>query len=213
MKKAVVHIGKGLSNSGTLLKRAYHYTSNRPLTVFLKAICSDPQSMGACCPSSRRLAAAMAQEVPIPAAGKKILELGGGTGAITEALLRRGIDASQLIVVECDKKLAAYLQKRFPGVSVINGDAAHLEQILGEDFNNIDTVVSSLPLLSLPKHVVHAIEKQLAKLLAGGKRYIQFTYNLRMNEFKLRLNFERVRRKFVWYNIPPARVDVCQLKI
>jgi 16S rRNA (adenine1518-N6/adenine1519-N6)-dimethyltransferase len=67
-----------------------------------------------------RFAARVAQSVP---QGSFIIEIGGGTGALTEALLER---ARQLTVLEIDRDLVPVLRERFDGnarVSVTEGDA------------------------------------------------------------------------------------------
>src|SRR5512145_1917528 len=71
--------------------------------VFLKAWLKSPLRVGAIAPSGDRLARAMAQVVPRRSA-LPVVELGGGTGSITAALLRR-IPAERLIVVERDPEL------------------------------------------------------------------------------------------------------------
>ena len=61
-----------------------------PQSLFLRELMVRPGMMGAVCASSPRLAARMAALVD-PALGGLVVELGGGTGAITAALLARGL--------------------------------------------------------------------------------------------------------------------------
>jgi len=60
-----------------------------------------------------RMAAAMARLVPADSQDL-VVELGGGTGVITQALLEAGIAPARLIVVERDEALHDLLVKRFP---------------------------------------------------------------------------------------------------
>jgi len=60
-----------------------------------------------------------------------IVELGPGTGAITEALLERGIAPGRLFLVEFDPGFCKLLKRRFPGIHVIKGDAYNLTETLG----------------------------------------------------------------------------------
>ena len=54
--------------------------------------------------------------------GTPVLEIGPGTGALTEALLRRGL--TPLTLLELDARLAAYLRRTFGDrVRVVEGDA------------------------------------------------------------------------------------------
>lgn len=59
--------------------------------------------------------------------GDTIVEVGPGTGALTEHLVDR---AARVILVEFDRRLAEYLRGRFanhPGVTVLNEDAARID--------------------------------------------------------------------------------------
>ena len=61
-----------------------------------------------------------------PRPGAAILEVGGGLGALTQALVRRG--ATPLTVIERDRRLAAFLRERFGDrVQVVCGDALELD--------------------------------------------------------------------------------------
>ena len=58
-------------------------------------------------------------------AGAPVVEIGPGLGALTEALLRRGI--GPLTLIERDQRLARYLRREFgERVSVVEGDARTL---------------------------------------------------------------------------------------
>jgi phospholipid N-methyltransferase len=132
------------------------------------------------------------------------VELGGGTGAVTEALLARGIPPERLVVIERAPTLAAVLRARFPRVQVVEGDAMHLTDLLrGEE--GIAAVVSGLPLRSLPPRVVAIIIRQVSEVLKPGGLFVQFTYHLRPQR-SLSQRFAAVSSRLVWGNLPPARV-------
>ena len=65
------------------------FLSSAPV-LFSRALLTNPRTVGAVCPSSSRLARAIANQVTLPGKDELILELGGGTGMVTRALLRRG---------------------------------------------------------------------------------------------------------------------------
>jgi phosphatidylethanolamine/phosphatidyl-N-methylethanolamine N-methyltransferase len=65
---------------------------------FLRSWIEKPLHMGAVMPSSKVLARTMAQFVD-PQADGPIIELGPGTGAITNALIERGVDPARLVLV------------------------------------------------------------------------------------------------------------------
>ena len=70
----------------------------------------DPMRTAAVAPSSRELAAAMIAELPEGAS--RVIELGGGTGALTRALLAYGIHGDALLVVELNEELHEHLHDR-----------------------------------------------------------------------------------------------------
>jgi phospholipid N-methyltransferase len=183
---------------------------NSPMMLFAREIVQNPRAMGAACPSSRHLAQNMAKQVPILESGY-VLELGGGTGTITQALLQH-IPANRLIVVERASNLASYLRQRFPNSHVLEGDAAQVVKLLGDKAHQVQTIVSGLPFRSLPHSVVQQIIRQVEILLQDGGTFTQFTYDLRGKTEHLPSNFRRVSTKFVWNNFPPARIDVYRVE-
>jgi phosphatidylethanolamine/phosphatidyl-N-methylethanolamine N-methyltransferase len=136
-----------------------------------------------------------------------VVELGGGTGSITRALLERGLSPGRLVVVERDRTLAALLRTRFPGVRVLHGDAAELVALLRPlAIDRAAAVVSSLPLLSLPKQMRRRMVEQSFALLGDQGTFVQYTYGvaspLAAPEFGL---CGEVAQR-IWRNFPPAVV-------
>jgi phospholipid N-methyltransferase len=177
--------------------------------LFAREALRNPRAIGTVFESSTRLAREIAQFVPLNESGL-ILELGGGTGKVTEALLERGIAPERLVSVEQSASLAEYLHKRFPKVRIIKGDAVHLSQLLGNDSQRVSTIVSGLPFRSLPHAVGHGIIKQIEEILPEKGLLIQFTYDLSGQTTYLPHHFKNVSHKIVWSNLPPARVNVYQ---
>ena len=70
----------------------------RPEVVFAREWARSPRLAGAVCPSGSALAEAMAARVP--AGTGLVVDLGAGTGAVTAALLKKGIAAHRIVVVE-----------------------------------------------------------------------------------------------------------------
>jgi len=178
------------------------------LPVFFREIVSQPKVVGAIFPSSKRLAKGIAKQVPIPEGNELILELGPGTGAITEALLQRGIPIQQLIAIERSSAMTKHMRKRFPGLAIIQGDASHLDTLLKEQAQHVKVIVSSLPLRSLPKRSVKQISQQIEKLLMPQGIFIQFTYSIRKNYVHFSPQLKHIACKWVFTNLPPARIDV-----
>ena len=119
------------------------------LVAFGSELLNNPRPVGSAVPSSRFLARRIAGFLPRNPRGY-VVELGAGTGAITAALLDRGIPSDRLILVERSETMVRLLMRRFPLLNVALGDAAELRSLLtaflGKDNIEVSYVVSSLPL-------------------------------------------------------------------
>lgn len=187
-----------------------------PQSLFLRELVTQPGTVGAICASSPRLATRMAEQVD-PATPGLVVELGGGTGVVSAALLARGVAPGRLVIIEQSEALAALLKRRFPLVRVIHGDAAELAQAheqgllpLGPDgaWLPIDFIVSGLPLLSIPLPARQRIVQAGALALAPQGRLVQFTYAMRGPSPWQASGLVRVHSERVIANLPPARIDV-----
>ncbi|MDD4965589.1 class I SAM-dependent methyltransferase [Halothiobacillus sp.] len=177
---------------------------------FAREFIRHPRHTGAVCPSSVYLARQMAALVP---EGKgKVIELGPGSGPMTRALLQRGIEPDDLILVERTDSFAQLLRQRFPGLNIIHGDACGLSQLLSGIEAPIRAIVSSLPLRSMPSSVVRQISREINQISQPGTRYIQFTYHLHDNKLPFIGPFSCSECHIVWRNFPPARVDAFDRK-
>lgn len=179
----------------------------RHIITFIKAWIKNPRAMGSITPSSTYLAAYITAQIHQTKEGK-ILELGPGTGAITQAILKSRIDSENIILLERDTQLAQKLKTQFPAIQVINDDASKLSEIFSEQDPKIDTIISSLPIVLLDKATRDAIFSQIPKILSKNGRLIQFTYNLKQNNKLLPSNYKLLHSKLIWRNLPPARVYV-----
>jgi len=196
------------------LKMAIKDIKKPGLWVFLKEIVMHPARTGAFFPSSRTLAHRMAKQVPLPLKdGGIVVELGAGTGVVTQALIDCGIPRSAIITIERSENLVQHLQKRFPDLKVIHGDAAHLTDLLGKQADQIVAVISCLPLRSLPKEMVKIIGQQLESLLRPDVPLIQFTYSIFSSQKYLPPHLRLTRSQRIWKNFPPARVEVYQQRL
>lgn len=176
---------------------------------FVQEMISDPLYVGALCPSSLVLATCMAKHVPITKNGL-VVELGAGTGVVTAALLERGVDPERFIVTERSAVFVALLRRRFPALTVIQGDAVQLKAILPEG-EAVAAIVSSLPLRSLPSSDTHRIVDQWSQVLIPGGIIVQFTYNLWQSGLPVGNKFAKYFTRIVWRNMPPARVVAASL--
>jgi phosphatidylethanolamine/phosphatidyl-N-methylethanolamine N-methyltransferase len=186
----------------------------KSVALFGRELIANPGSTGAAFPSSPFLGKRMASYIA-PKTDGWIVELGAGTGSITKALLDHGIAPSKLITIEMSGKLVEHLQKRFPQLNIIQGDAAELRTIVdrvsGTSNTHIDYVVSCLPFRSLPDPLCETIIQQIKQVLGSTGKLIQFTYDLRSKNFHHFREFKRIDSAIVIPNIPPARVDLFEV--
>lgn len=178
--------------------------------LFLREVFSQPRQVGAIMPSSRNLAAAMARWLPDDPEAY-VLELGPGTGAVTEALLRQGLAESRLIAIEKSPKLASHLRRRFPHSRIITGDALHLDRLLVKQARlavPVAAVVSSLPLLNFDPRTAQRLVDKIQSVLAPQGRLVQYSYHLGNKRAKSLAAFKQSASDIVWFNLPPARVTV-----
>jgi len=179
------------------------------LRVFLYNWLRAPLQTGAFLPSSGPLVRAMAAQLD-PGRPGAVIELGAGTGAVTKALLKRGVAAESLIVIERSPAFCRLLKQKFPQVTVVRGDARHLGELLHfRGVEQVGTVVSSLPLLSLPFSTQRDILRESVSVLDTTGAFVQFTYGRGSPIHpalmrRLALKGRPVAR--VWRNIPPAVV-------
>jgi phosphatidylethanolamine/phosphatidyl-N-methylethanolamine N-methyltransferase len=173
---------------------------------FLSSWLQSPLKTGAVSPSSPALAKAMAREIDLSVPGP-IVELGPGTGPVTEAILARGIAPSRLIAVEFNPGFCALVKKRFPGVHVVQGDGYALSDTLGEIAREPRAaIVSSLPLMTRPMSVRLRTLIGALKLLRPGAPFIQFTYAMTAPIPPRPIRYTLSASPRIWLNLPPARV-------
>jgi len=191
---------------------------NRPRSLpvgwtFFRQWLKDPLSVAAISPSSPQLARQMMTELPRDC--RRVIELGGGTGVFTQALLDHGIAVSDLLVLELNEELHQHLQRRFPGMAIVCGDASNLRELAAErgfaEDGRADAIVSGLGLLSMPKPLQQSILAAGFDCLQPDGRFVQFTYgpaNPVAREVVDALELTARRASFTWWNVPPATVYV-----
>ncbi len=190
-----------------------HREARRSWWTLFKQWLRDPLRTASVMPSSRELAAAMLAE--LPANTRRVIELGGGTGALTRALLGYGIRADALLVLELNEELHAHLRARFPQVRVLLGDAPQLPLMAAENGflaqGPADAIVSGLGLLSMPRETQAAILEAAFSCLRADGHFVQFTYGPQApvaDEVARKLGLQVRRGTFVLRNVPPATVYV-----
>lgn len=175
--------------------------------LFFRSWISAPLRVSAVAPSGKALARLMTREV-LPADGP-VLELGAGSGAFTRALLARGCKECDLTLVEYCADFAELLRRRFPKARVLRMDASRLAHHELFPEKKAGSVVSGLPLLSIPPQKVAEIIQGAFHHIRPNGAFYQFTYGPRcpvprqvLEHFELKAT--RIGRTV--RNLPPATV-------
>jgi phosphatidylethanolamine/phosphatidyl-N-methylethanolamine N-methyltransferase len=174
---------------------------------FLRGLIARPKNVGAIAPSSPALAKAIAAQID-PSIPGPVLELGPGTGVVTEALIARGIAPERITAIEYDADFAKMVAERFPSVNVVRGDAFDLQRTLGSaDGQPFAGIVSGLPLLNHPPERRRLLIEGAMARLAPGAAYVQFSYGFEP-PIAAPAGTMVKRAAVIWRNLPPARVWV-----
>ena len=135
---------------------------------FIRSWIEKPLSTGAVMPSSKALARTMARYVD-PQSSGPVIELGPGTGPVTEALVRHGVDPKRLLLVEFNPDFCRLLRTRYPAATVVQGDAYRLRRLLNALVREpAAAVVSGLPLVTKPLRTRLRLIADAMSLLAPG---------------------------------------------
>lgn len=180
---------------------------------FLRLWLKQPRSIGAIAPSSANLSRAIAGKVDFRKPGA-VVELGGGTGRITRALIENAGGPEDIVVVEREASLCALLSARFPNARVLRGDARDLGKLLDDaGIGPIKAVVSGLPLLSMPDRVRSEIIDEVFAVLPADGVFVQFTYGLKdpaPREAAELAGITGRRSGWILRNLPPAAIWLYQ---
>ena len=190
---------------------------------------------GAVAPSSRFLARALCSHLRDRDRPVRILEVGPGTGAVTRELVKLVRPGDQLDLVELNPRFVELLQAQFREqptfMRVASQSAVH--QCPLQEFKYdapYDYVISGLPLNNFPPQLVREIFDAYFRLLApaGVLSYFEYMYVRSLKKslspkkeerqrlsaldeiIQPHLNSHRVRRDWVFANVPPAWVQHLQ---
>jgi len=144
-----------------------------------------------------------------PAVPGPVIELGPGTGPVTEALVAHGVDPARLVLVEFNPVFCRMLRSRYPGATVVQGDAYRLRHLLGSLLRDpAAAVVSGLPLFTKPLRTRLRLIADAFGLLRPQAPFIQFTYAVVSPIPRTLPGVHAHASERIWLNFPPAQVWV-----
>jgi phosphatidylethanolamine/phosphatidyl-N-methylethanolamine N-methyltransferase len=175
---------------------------------FIRSWIERPLSIGAVTPSGKMLARTMARYVD-PDSDGPVVELGPGTGPVTEALVEAGVSPSRLVLVEFNPGFCRILRARYPDATLVQGDAYSLRRLLETLLMQpAAAVVSGLPLVTKPLRMRLRLIRDAFDLMMPGAPFVQFTYSVASPLPRRLGGFSVEASERIWMNIPPARVWV-----
>jgi phosphatidylethanolamine/phosphatidyl-N-methylethanolamine N-methyltransferase len=175
---------------------------------FLRSWIERPLLTGAVAPSSKYLAQAMASYID-PRVPGPVIELGPGTGPVTDALVRRGIEQERLVLVEYNPEFAQLLKRRFPRAAIVCGDAYDVRDALADVVTEpCAGFISSLPLFTKPMPQRLELLCAAHELSRPGAPFVQFTYAVVPPMPARSTSYTATPSERIWRNMPPARVWV-----
>lgn len=190
----------------------------------LRKFLESPRRTGTIAPTSPRLAQALCaraldqlrrrEEESSHERVFRIVELGPGTGPITQAIHRQFHRFPfQYLGIELNSGFLADLRKDFPDYEFWEGSASEL-RALGLELRSVDAFVSSLPWSILGDRLVYEILRECAHTLDASGSLSTFVYVHTMGLPSVMFFVDTLRRFFhevelshvEWRNIPPAIV-------
>jgi phospholipid N-methyltransferase len=173
---------------------------------FFRSWLHDPFGVASIAPSGRALARSMAAGI---GPGARVIELGAGTGTLTQALLANGVAPQHLHLVERNPRFVRILRRRFPELCVHAIDAGQLAMHFEGCRGQFDFIVSGLPIVWFRQTLKRAILGGAFTLLTPGGRFHQFTYLGRQpieSRILDELGLQAIFAGFVPLNFPPGFV-------
>lgn len=193
------------------------------LSTFATQAIADFQSTAAVVPSSRYLAREMVRPLPLVSA-KTVIELGPGTGVMTQSLLESLPACASVLAFEISDPFVRHLRAKIrdPRLEVIHAGAENAgEELRRRGITSVDAILSSLGSSLMPEGLMRSILAELVPFLDAAGVFTQFQYMHRIRvhdgrvsyfdlENLLREFFGDIRRSRVWVNLPPAFVFDCR---
>ena len=174
-------------------------------SIFFGLWLQKPLRLAAANPSGVRLADAIAAFVDLSRPGP-VLELGAGTGSLTRGLLRAGCQPERIIALEREPRLVTVLRRKFPAITVLEGDATRIDEHLAIRAEQLCAVISSLPIKWFSASEQYAVVRPCLDRLGSGGRFIQLTnaFSSPLARDQLGIAGREVGR--IWLNLLPAQI-------
>lgn len=176
---------------------------------FIKESLKSLQEVGTVLPSSKSVVDKMVDPIKFDK-DIIIVELGSGTGVITKEILNRMSKKSKLICFETNSSFYKDLKEKFKdNIYLINDSAENMEKHIEQlNIKKIDYIVSSVPLLTLPKETTNKILLVSSQILDTDRKFIQLQYSKLLDK-RLEKYFNKIDVSFTPKNYLPSFIYTC----
>jgi len=178
----------------------------------------NPLKTGAVAASSPALINALVNQVDFERS-RSIVELGPGTGVITEALVKEIKGDTHFFALELNPTFAEQTRNRCPGTTVEVGCATTLaKRLQAFGIDQCDCVVSALPWTLFDGETQDSLLGSIRESLSDTGSFVFYTYRgtgfmpaaIRLRRY-LKKHFSSVQHvSTAWRNLPPAAVYICR---
>ncbi len=197
--------------------------------LFLKEFFQNKNTIGGIRPSSKFLAKEIASCINLFPGQKKVLEIGAGTGIISEEILRNLGRDDSFTIVEINPQFAKLLRSKMqdwrkeencPKIEILNIDFLNLE--VSEQF---DIVIAGVPFNNFPLEIIQGFIQKIKSISKPKAQFAFFEYlaakklkdiffnNQNISNFFNREVYpHKVDEKKVILNIPPAKINFISFK-
>ncbi len=174
--------------------------------LFLKSWFDSPTRMGALFPSFARTGRIIASIIKDPH-NVRVVELGAGTGQVTDQIVAAGVDLKNFASIEFDQKFCAELQSKHPSLQLFNIDATTMAERLPSHFvGKTDYIISTLPLITLGQIKAKEVIDAVFKVLRPGGVYIQITFSPIKPKYMKKMGLRATKICISWINLPPTHI-------
>lgn len=178
--------------------------------LFFRKFLEQGRAISSAVPSSRAMANRMLEAIDFDRPGA-IVELGAGTGPVTECIVERLRPHHRFVAVELDPDFCDILRRRFPTHTIVQADATRLAEPLANfGVHRVRYIVSCLPTPAFGRRALVRLMRWVHQSLDPDGLFLQLTIvPLLYSRFYRRL-FEQVTFRMALRNVPPGGVYLCR---
>ena len=178
----------------------------------------NPIQIGSPFPSSQSFAKLMVYYAKLQS-NSTIVELGPGTGSVTNQILKQMPGDSLFFAIEINEVLYKNFKNNYPETIIYHGTANDIKKYLKiHNRSQVDCIISAIPWATLSIDLQQELFSEIYDVIAPGGTFLTIalligTFFSRGKKFKQLLdsNFELVNRTpVVWKNLPPAIAYICR---